>query len=85
MPTGREALDSIIDAEAAFAQQNGRPPKLMKLPLSMAYDLAKCRHNDLGDLSGRILENGIEVLGREGFRGMKVEIIGDKGATLQFE
>lgn len=85
MANGREALHAIIDAEAAFFQEHGCPPKVMKLPVLMAYDLAKCGYDDLGDLSGRIFKEGITVLEREGLHGMKVEIVRDGNATLQFE
>ncbi|MEX2175978.1 MAG: hypothetical protein WD872_16570 [Pirellulaceae bacterium] len=85
MPTGREALHHIIDKEAEFFQTNGAAPKKMKLPVLMAYDLAKCGREELGELSGRIFKDGIAVLEREGFHGMDVEIVRDRNATLQFE
>lgn len=85
MPSGREVLDQIIDGEAAFFQQHGKPPGKMKLPVLMAYDLAKCGRDELGDLSGRVFKDGITVFEKEGFHGMNVEIIRDLNATLQFE
>ena len=85
MATGTETLHQIIDAEADFFGQHGVPPTLLKLPVSMAYDLAKCRYNDLGELSGRIFRAGITVLENEGFHGMRVEIVRDRNATLQLE
>ena len=85
MSSGREVLDQIIDQEADFFRQHGKPPRKMKLPVLMAYDLAKCGRDELGDLSGRVFKDGIDVFEKEGFHGMSVEIIRDRNATLQFE
>jgi hypothetical protein len=85
MPSGREALDQIIDGEAAFFKVHGTPPRKMKLPVLLAYDLAKCGRDQLGDLSGRVFKDGITVFEREGFHGMTVEIIRDRDANLEFE
>jgi hypothetical protein len=85
MASGREVLNHIIDEEATFFQQHGKPPRKIKLPVLMAYDLAKCGREDLGDLSGRVFKDGITVFEKEGFHGMSVEIIRDRNATLMFE
>lgn len=85
MPSGREILNQIIDQEAAFYQQHGKPPRKIKLPVLMAYDLAKCGRNEIGDLSGRVFIDGIAAFEKEGFHGMSVEIVRDLNATLQFE
>lgn len=85
MPTGRETLHHIVDQEAEFFRRTGSVPKKIKLPVLMAYDLAKCGRDDLGDLSGRIFKDGITVLEEEGFHGMDVEIVRDSSATLEFE
>jgi len=85
MASGREILDTIIDQEATFFQQHGKPPRKLKLPVLMAYDLAKCGRNELGDLSGRVFKDGISVFEKEGFHGMNVEIIRDRNASLEFE
>ncbi len=85
MPSGREILDQIIDQEAAFFQQHGKSPRKLKLPVLMAYDLAKCGRNELGELSGRVFKDGIAVFEKEGFHGMSVEIVRDRNATLQLE
>ncbi len=66
MPTGREILDKIIDHEADFFDKHGKPPSKMKLPVLMAYDLAKCGRNDLGDISGRVFKDGITVFEKAG-------------------
>ena len=58
----------------------------MKLPVLMAYDLAKCGRDQLGDLSGRVFKDGIRVFEKEGFHGMSVEIIRDRGTPcFEFE
>lgn len=85
MSTGRETLNQIIDKEAAFFEQHDRAPRRMKLPVLMAYDLAKCGREELGELAGKIFKDGISVLEREGFHGMTVEIVRERGAALQFE
>jgi hypothetical protein len=85
MPSGREVLNQIIDREAEFFQQHGKSPSKMKLPVLVAYDLAKCGRNELGDLSGRVFKDGITVFEKEGFHGMSVEIVRDRNAKLEFE
>lgn len=85
MPSEREVLHKIIDQEAAFFQQHGKPPRKVKLPVLMAYDLAKCGREDLGELSGRVFKDGITAFEKEGFHGMAVEIIRDRDAVLEFE
>ena len=85
MPTGRETLNQIIDKEAEFFQQHDQAPRKIKLPVLMAYDLAKCGREELGELAGRIFKDGIVVLEKEGFHGMAVEIIRKQDAALQFE
>ena len=84
-PSGRETLHQIIDKEAEYFQTHGMSPRKLKLPVLMAYDLAKCGREDLGDMSGRIFKDGITVFETEGFHGMSVEIIRQVGATLQLE
>jgi hypothetical protein len=85
MPSGREVLDQIIDCEASFFNEHGKPPRKMKLPVLMAYDLAKCGRDQLGDLSGKVFKDGITVFEKEGFHGMVVEIVRDRAAKLEFE
>ncbi len=85
MPTGRETLNQIIDKEAEFFKEKGEAPHKIRLPVLMAYDLAKCGRQELGELAGRIFKDGIAVLEKEGFHGMNVEIIRDRDAKLQFE
>ncbi|HZK82597.1 MAG TPA: hypothetical protein VFC46_16050 [Humisphaera sp.] len=85
MPSGRQVLDEIIDREAEFFEQHGTAPRKMRLPVLMAYDLAKCGREELGEISGRVFKDGINVFEKEGLHGMKVEILRDRSATLQFE
>ncbi len=85
MLTGREVLNQIIDREAEFFQQNGCVPRKIKLPVMMAYDLAKCSRNEIGDLSGEVFMDGIKVFEEKGFHGMKVEIIRDVNSALELE
>lgn len=85
MPTGRDTLDEIIDKEAEFFQQKGTAPHKMRLPVLMAYDLAKCGRDELGELAGRVFKDGITVFEKEGFHGMAVEIVRQRDAALQLE
>ena len=85
MSTGRETLNQIIDKEAEFFAQHGEAPHKMKLPVLMAYDLAKCGREELGEIAGRVFKDGIAVLEKEGFHGMAVEIVRNRDAALQFE
>ena len=62
MPTGLDTLSEIIDKEAEFFEQHGRAPRKIKLPVLMAYDLAKCGRQELGDIAGRVFRDGIDVL-----------------------
>jgi hypothetical protein len=78
-------LHEIIDKEAEFFQQHSRAPKKVMLPVLMAYDLAKCGRQELGDVAGRIFKEGIDVLEKEGFHGMSVEIVRKPDAVLGFE
>ena len=65
--------------------KHGEAPRKMKLPVLMAYDLAKCGREELGEMAGRIFKDGIVVLEKEGFHGMNVEIVRNRDAALQFE
>lgn len=85
MAGGREVLHQIIDQEAAFFQQHGKQPQKIKLPVLMAYDLAKCGREDLGELSGKVFKDGITAFETEGFHGMAVEIVRTPDAVLEFE
>jgi hypothetical protein len=55
------------------------------MPVRVAYDLAKCGRNEIGEMSDRIFRDGIKVLEEEGFHGMKVQIIRRRDAVLQLE
>jgi hypothetical protein len=83
--TGRDTLNQIIDKEAEFFEQHGKAPEKIKLPVLMAYDLAKCGREELGELAGRIFKDGIVILEQGGFHGMKVEIIRKRDAVLELE
>ena len=85
MASGLETLIQIIDKEAEFFQERGQQPHKMKLPVLMAYDLAKCGRDELGEIAGRIFKDGIVVLEKEGFHGMDVEIIRKPDAALELE
>lgn len=85
MSTARETLNQIVDKEAEFFREHNEPPHKMKLPVLMAYDLAKCSRDEIGELSWRIFKEGIAVLEKEGFHGMTVEIVRNRDASLQFE
>jgi hypothetical protein len=52
---GLAVLYSIIDGEAGYVSEHGEPPRVLKLPVLLAYNLAKLGREHLGDLSGKIL------------------------------
>ncbi len=84
MATGRETLQTILDARTAFTSTHGHEPTTMRLPVLMAWDLAKCGYQELGDLSVQMLQEGIDVLEDVGFDGMNVEIVRAVGRALDF-
>jgi hypothetical protein len=71
----RELWHAIIDAEAEYEQQHGHPPTLLKLPRVQARELAKLRANDLGELAGRVMTDGIEVFEEAGLLGIPVKLM----------
>ena len=75
--SGREALDYIIDKQTEFISTHHKPPTSMRLPLLLAYDLAKLRSSDIGDLSQRVFREGVKVFEKVGLLGMKVKIEND--------
>ncbi len=80
-----ELWHSIIDAEAAYEAEHGNPPKKLKLPVQLAYDLAKLGHEQLGELWGRVMKSGIVVFEEEGLLGVSVEIVRDASTQFSFE
>lgn len=77
MNDGLKVWYRIIDAEAEYNAAHGEPPKMLKLPLRLAYDLAKLAPEGLGDLSTRLLKEGIRALEKEPLFGMKVQLVRD--------
>ena len=59
MATGPETLDQIHCFAADWANANDKDPTTIFLPVRMAEDLAKCGREDLGDLSGKVMKEGI--------------------------
>src|SRR6266446_10187143 len=76
---GLNVLHRIIDKEAAFFSEHGKPPRSLRLPVSLAYELAKLGRDHLGELSAKIIHKGITALQEEGLLGMSVIL--DKDAT----
>jgi hypothetical protein len=82
--SGLAVLHRIIDAQARWDSEHGSPPRLLKLPVPWAYDLAKLGRDHLGDLSERMAKGGVRALEQEGLLGMRVELV--RGAKdLEFE
>jgi hypothetical protein len=82
-----EPLDlwhAIIDAETEYESEHGQPPKVLKLPVLQAYDLAKLRPDVLGELSGRVMQEGIKVFEKEGLLGVPVQLV-PGGDEFEFE
>jgi hypothetical protein len=76
--SGVEVLHGIIDGEAAFFSSHGKAPRVLKLPVIQAYELAKLGREHLGDLAGHIIKDGVRVLEKEGLLGMKVRLVTDQ-------
>ena len=72
MPNARDVLYKIIDREEEFFRQHHRSPRKVKLPVLMAYELAKCGRDELGDVGGRVFKDGIAAFEETGFHGMQV-------------
>jgi hypothetical protein len=75
---------SIIDAEAEYVSDHGHPPKLLKLPVLQAYDLAKLSRNEFGPLAERVMREGIKVFEKEGLLSIPVKLVHDE-AEYVFE
>lgn len=85
MAGGRETFELILEGAANWANEHGKDPKVIKLPVGMAYDLAKCGKDDLGELSGKVFKNGVKEFEKQGLLGLKVKIIRKSGTLLEFE
>lgn len=79
-----ELWHDIIDAEAEYRAEHGHPPTVLKLPIIQAYDLAKLRRNELGELAERVFQNGIKVFEQEGLLNTPVELV-PSGDDFVFE
>ncbi|MGD0768093.1 MAG: hypothetical protein ABSB42_07860 [Tepidisphaeraceae bacterium] len=79
-----ETWHSIIDAEAAFHDEHGHPPKKLKLPVRLAYQLAKLPRDQF-ELSELIAKEGIDVIEEKGLLGVSVEIMRDGSTQFSFE
>jgi hypothetical protein len=75
MADGLKLLHRIIDREAEYFEAHGRPPQRLILPVRLAYDIAKLGREHLGELSGLILKEGVQVLEREKLLGMEVKLV----------
>lgn len=67
-------LHRLIDAQATFAVAQGHPPHLLKLPILLAYQLAKLGHDHLGSLSEVLILKGVQALEETGILGMRVQL-----------
>ena len=85
MASGTETLDLILGFAADWANTHSRDPQTIFLPVRMAWDLAKCRREDLGDLSGKVMKHGISAFETDGLLGLKVKIVREKNASLKME
>jgi hypothetical protein len=83
-PTPLDLWHAIIDAEAEYESEHGQPPRVLKLPVLQAYDLAKLRRDVLGELSGRVMQEGIKVFEKEGLLGVPVKLV-PGGDEFEFE
>ena len=80
----KDLWHAIIDAEAEYETEHGQLPRVLKLPVLQAYDLAKLRHDVLGELSDRVMKKGIKVFEKEGLLGVRVELV-PGGGEFEFQ
>ena len=74
MSEGWDLQNRIIDAVASYYSENGRPPRVLRLPVKLAYNLAKAEHSRISD---KIMQEGLTVLEREGLMGLQIIFITD--------
>jgi hypothetical protein len=79
-----ELWHAIIDAEAEFESEHGEKASMLKLPVLQAYDLAKLRRKDLGELSEKVMRKGIKVFEEDGLLGIPVKLVSG-GGEFEFE
>lgn len=76
---------AIIDAEATFHNEHGEPPQILHLPVLLAYDLAKLRHDVMGELADQVMRQGIKVYEENGLLGVSVKLLRDGSTDFRFE
>ena len=72
----------IIDAEAEYHDRHGHPPHVLKLPVLQAYDLAKLRPNEFGQLAEQVMREGIKVFEEQGLLGIPVQLVPGAGGFV---
>jgi hypothetical protein len=77
MNGGVKVWNRILQAEAEYYAAHGEQPKTLKLPVRLASELAQLGPERLGDLSARILKDGIRTLENEQLFGMRVQLVRD--------
>jgi hypothetical protein len=82
---GLRVLHGIIDAQAEYVTKHGKPPRLLKLPLPLAYDLAKLGRDHLGELSGEVIRDGVGAFEEHPLLGMKVKLVRNGAKGFSFE
>lgn len=68
---------AILDTEAEYLSQHGHPPRVLKLPVLQAFDLAKLRRDELGPVAERVMGEGIKVFEEVGLLGIPVKLVYD--------
>ena len=81
----REARD-LIDTEAEmFRERTGKYPKVLKLPLKLACDLANCTRDEASFISNKTGRMGPRSLDGEFLDGMRIQLVQGHDAKLDFE
>lgn len=76
---------SIIDQIAEYDEQHGAPPSTLKLPVRVAWHLAKLSPEHLGLLADDVLNEGIVAFEEAGLLGLKVTLVRDPAAVVELE
>lgn len=77
------AYEQVVDAVAAFDAREGHRPKLIQLPVLMAYDVLKAGLARASAADASLYTRGVVRLEEQGLLGARVEIVRRRDATLQ--
>ncbi len=83
--TGCEAKQLLDLKIKDYWWMNGAIPKLIHLPVLIAYDLEKCVLSELGPLCEDMCTDGIEALETYGYQGIRVKLERSAGSEIMID